>query len=104
GGGGGGRSGIVDGDARRLTARARTKDAVLMLFGQHAADWPAVSVELSAQHHHWTGIGEGYGRIKSRQLTVSATGKGRSARPRTAQLLLPLPSGGVSEPVRLTGS
>lgn len=87
--------GIKDGDARRLTARARTKDSVLMLFGQRSVTWPAVSVELSAQHSHWTGIGDGYGRITSRQLTVSATGKGRSGRSRVAQLSLP-----VSLPLR----
>jgi hypothetical protein len=79
---------ISDGDARRLTARARTKDAVLVLFGQQASNWPAVEIQLTAQHTRWTGIGTGYGRIKARQLTVSATGKGRSARPRTTQLWL----------------
>ncbi|MGX7680768.1 hypothetical protein ACSMXN_17925 [Jatrophihabitans sp. DSM 45814] len=84
-----GASGINDGDARRLTARARSKDAVLVLFGQHATAWPAVEVQLSAQHSHWTGIGDGYGRIKAHRVTVSAVGKGRSARPRTADLWLP---------------
>jgi hypothetical protein len=84
-----GSTGINDGDARRLTARARTKDAVLVLFGQQAAAWPTVEIQLSAQHSHWTGIGDGYGRIKARRLTVSATGKGRSARPRTTELWLP---------------
>jgi hypothetical protein len=78
----------TDGDARRLTARARSKDAVLMLFGQQASSWPAVELKLSAQHDHWTGIGDGYGRIKSRKLIVSATGKGRSARPRTGEVWL----------------
>jgi hypothetical protein len=84
-----GNTGINDGDARRLTARARTKDAILVLFGQQAAAWPAVEIQLSAQHSHWTGIGDGYGRIRARRLTVSATGKGRSARPRTTELWLP---------------
>jgi hypothetical protein len=88
---------ISDGEARRLTARARGKDAVLVLFGQQASSWPAVEIQLTAQHDHWTGIGDGYGRIKGRQLTVSATGKGRSARPRTAQLWLPA-TGQSAEP------
>jgi hypothetical protein len=78
----------ADGDARRLTARARSKDAVLVLFGQLATSWPAVEVKLSAQHDHWAGIGDGYGRIRARKLIVSATGKGRSARPRTGELWL----------------
>jgi hypothetical protein len=82
-------TGIADGDARRLTARARNKDAVLVLFGQQAASWPAVELQLSAQHAHWSGIGDGYGRLTARRLTVSATGKGRSAQPRTIDLWLP---------------
>ncbi len=96
-----GRTAVNDGDARRLTARARSKDAVLVLFGQQAASWPAVEVQLSAQHSHWSGIGDGYGRIKARTLTVSATGKGRSARPRTTELWLPVGEHSpVEQPVR----
>ena len=78
----------TDGEARRLSARARGKDAVLVLFGPHAGSWPAVDVRLSAQQGRWTGIGHGYGRLQHRQLLVSATGKGRSARPRSAELWL----------------
>ena len=84
----GGPNSVSDGDARRLTARARTKDAVLVLFGQQATSWPAVEVQLSAQHAQWTGIGDGYGRLTGRRLVVSATGKGRSARPRSTDLWL----------------
>jgi len=79
---------VTDGEARRLSARARGKDAVLVLFGPHAGSWPAVDVRLSAQQGRWTGIGHGYGRLTHRQLLVSATGKGRSARPRSAELWL----------------
>ena len=79
---------VTDGEARRLTARARSKGAVLVLFGQQAAAWPAVETRLTAQHGRWIGIGDGYGRLKQRQLLVSATGKGRSARPRNAELWL----------------
>lgn len=81
-------AGIAAGDARRLTARARSKQAVLVLFGQQSAGWPAVEVRLSAEHGRWHGIGDGYGRITSRQLLVTATGRGRSARCRTAELRL----------------
>jgi len=81
-------AGVSDGDARRLTGRARTKDALLVLFGQHAEAWPAVQLRLSAEHGGWTGIGNGYGRLTRRRLTVSATGRGRSARARTGELWL----------------
>ncbi|HEX2901886.1 MAG TPA: hypothetical protein VHO01_00400 [Jatrophihabitans sp.] len=81
-------SSVPDGAARRLTARARSKDAVLVLFGQQAASWPGVELKLSAQHGDWTGIGDGFGRLTRRRLLVSATGKGRSAQPRTRELWL----------------
>jgi hypothetical protein len=80
--------GVVDADARRLTARARSKDAVLVLFGQQAETWPAVELKLAARHCSWTGIGDGYGRLVQRRLLVSASGKGRSAQPRTSELWL----------------
>jgi hypothetical protein len=80
--------GITDGNARRLTARARSKGVVLVLFGQQAASWPAVEVQLSARHRQWSGIGDGYGRIQGRRLLVSATGRGRSARTRSTELWL----------------
>ena len=82
------RNGVSDGDARRLTSRARNKDAVLVLFGEHAEAWPGVQLRLSAERGDWTGIGNGYGRLVRRQLTVSATGRGRSARTRTGELWL----------------
>jgi len=82
-----GTSGVTDADARRLTGRARSKDAVLVLFGQQAG-WPGVQVTLAAEHGGWTGIGDGYGRLARRRLVVSASGRGRSARPRTRELWL----------------
>ncbi len=83
-----GRLTVTDGEARRLTARARSKDAVLVLFGQRSQSWPAVELRLSAEHGHWAGIGDGYGRLTQHQLLVSATGKGRAVRPRSTELWL----------------
>lgn len=80
--------GVTTGDSRRLTARARSKDAVLVLFGQSGQPWPAVELKLAAEHAGWTGIGDGYGRLTQRRLMVTATGKGRSSRPRSTELLL----------------
>ena len=79
---------MTDGDARRLTARARSKAGILVLFGPQAASWPAVEIELSATHGRWTGIDRGYGRLRQRQLRVAATGRGRSARSRSADFWL----------------
>lgn len=80
--------GVSTGDSRRLTARARSKGAVLVLFGQSGQPWPAVEAKLSAEHAGWNGIGNGYGRLTGRRLVVTATGRGRSSRPRSAELLL----------------
>ncbi|MDT0263797.1 hypothetical protein [Jatrophihabitans lederbergiae] len=79
---------IADGDARRLSARARTRDAVLILFGQQAATWPAVQTRLCARHGRWSGIGDGYGRITGRQLIVSVTGRAAAGRARDTELWL----------------
>lgn len=83
-----GTTGVTDGDARRLNARARSKGGILVLFGQQAASWPAVEIELSATHGRWIGIDRGYGRLRQRQLRVMATGRGRSAMPRNTDLWL----------------
>ncbi|SHH53066.1 hypothetical protein SAMN05443575_4010 [Jatrophihabitans endophyticus] len=92
--------GLVPGDVRRLAARARSKDAVLMPFlaGSTAGSaWPAADVRLQAGEGVWSGIGSGTGRLRGRRVEVSAGGRGASARPRSAELWLPAPGGGVAE-------
>jgi hypothetical protein len=84
---------VVPGDVRRLTARARSHDSVLVPFG---ADWPGAEVELRIREGEWEGIDEnGLGRLRRRRVVVTAEGRGRAARPRTARLWLPAEGGGV---------
>jgi hypothetical protein len=84
---------VVPGDVRRLTARARSHDSVLVPFG---ADWPGAEVELRIREGEWEGIDEfGVGRLHRRRVVVTAGGRGRAARPRTARLWLPAEGGGV---------
>jgi len=83
---------LAPGDVRRLAARARSKDAVLMPYG---AGWPGADVRLQAQAGRWVGIGEGSGRLRARPVEVAAGGRGPSARPRTATLWLPADRGGL---------
>ncbi len=92
-----GRRSLVPGDVRRLAARARSKDAVLVPFLGPGAAWPGADVRLQADTGEWTGIGDGAGRLRSRRVAVTAGGRGTSARPRSATLLLPAPGGGVAE-------
>jgi hypothetical protein len=86
---------VVPGDVRRLAARARTRDAVLMPFLTGDAAWPGTDVRLCVHEGEWSGIGGGYGRLRRRRVTVTAEGRGQAARPRSAQLWLPAAGGGV---------
>ena len=87
--------GLVPGDVRRLAARARSKDAVLMPYVTES--WPGADVRLQAQSGTWVGIGEGTGRLRARQVEVTAGGRGPAARPTSATLWLPADGGGLAE-------
>jgi hypothetical protein len=86
---------LADGDIRRLAARARSRGAVFVPFLAGGAQWPHADVRLSAEGGSWSGIGRGYGRLRQRQVTVTAIGRGSAARRRTAGLWLPTAAGGV---------
>lgn len=92
-------TGLSPGDARRLAARARSRDAVLVPF-LTGDDWPGADVRLRAVGGEWTGLGSagtgGSGRLRARRVTVTAEGRGTAAHPRSAQLWLPDPNGGAA--------
>ena len=92
---GSGRSGrIRPTDARRLSARARERGAVLVPV---KAAWPEVpDVVLTADHGRWEGLGAGHGHLSARRIRVTAIGRREAARPRSVELWLPAPSGGVA--------
>lgn len=91
--------GLPPGDIRRLAARARTRDAVLVPYlnddGSAVQSWPGADVRLAARTGQWTGIGAGSGRLQARRMDVTAEGRGAAARPRSATLWLPAHGGGV---------
>ena len=89
---------LPPGDVRRLAARARSRDAVLVPYLAGADEWPGAEVRLRAGIGHWSGIGDGTGRLRARQVVVAAEGRGQAARPRSATLWLPAATGGI-EPV-----
>jgi hypothetical protein len=91
------RRGLAPADIRRLAARTRSKDAVLMPYVAGEAGWPAADVRLHAACGIWSGIGPGTGRLRARRVEVSAGGKGPAARPRAATLWLPADGGGISD-------
>ncbi|SOD74749.1 hypothetical protein SAMN05892883_3940 [Jatrophihabitans sp. GAS493] len=97
---------VADGDIRRLSARVRTREAVLLPFGTTASrpagqpgagssQWPGADLRLTAEGSEWLGIGEGYGRLRQRQLAVTVQGRGQAAQPRTTTLWLPARGGGA---------
>jgi hypothetical protein len=89
---------LAPGDVRRLTARARTHDSVLVCYldtNDSQQSWSGSEVRLNAGEGSWTGLGTGYGRLRQRQLTVHAQGRGQAARPRSATLWLPSCDGGI---------
>lgn len=87
--------GLAPGDIRRLAARARTREAVLIPYLTGTQSWPGADVRLAARDGQWTGIGAGSGRLRARHLKITAEGRGSAARPRSATLWLPAHGGGV---------
>ena len=81
---------IAAADARRLVARAREREAVLIPLG---ARWPlGADVRLTVAEPEWRWDG----RLVARRVQVTASGRGVYARERTASLWLPDESGAVS--------
>jgi hypothetical protein len=93
--------GLTPGDIRRLAARARSKDSVLVPYVLDA-EWPGADVRLRAHEGVWAGIGEGAGRLRARQVEVTVAGRGQAARPASATLWLPADGGGVEPATPLT--
>ncbi|WP_091674004.1 hypothetical protein [Amycolatopsis marina] len=85
-------SGRVEQTARRLSARARHRGAVLLSLGP----WPGAEVELRCTGGRWSGLDGGYGHLRQRQVAVRTVGRGAAARPARTDLLLPAPNGAVA--------
>ncbi|WP_447946837.1 hypothetical protein [Microbacterium lacticum] len=83
-----------DGDIARLAGRMREREAVLLVQGP----WPQTEAMIDVGDPSWSGIGEGYGLLEGRELTVTVTSR-RFPRPRTGRVLLPDAAGAVSRAV-----
>jgi len=71
--------------ARGLVARARHRGGVLVVTG---GAWPGAELELHAKVDRCTGLGQGHGRLRARELSVRVRGRGQAVRPRGAQVAL----------------
>ncbi len=63
--------------ARRLSARARQRDAVLLATGA----WPGADVELRCAPSGWAGLDGGRGYLRSWRVEVYTSGRGAADRP-----------------------
>ena len=87
----------------QLAARARQRGSVLVPFTTLA--WEGADISLTPENSVWHGLGQGSGRLRSRELTVCARGRGSAERPRRSTFWLPGPPVPAPEPpqrVRLT--
>lgn len=88
-------------EVRRLQARARERGAVLVVVGGTRGAvgparrrWPdAADVQLSVVRSEWSGLGDGWGSLRSRRVTVEIGGRRGLAANRRVDLWLPGPEG-----------
>ena len=100
------QSKAVDADISRLSARLRDRGAVLLVQGA----WPQAHAMLSIEDPEWEGVGDGYGCLTRREVSVTVSSR-RTPRPRTARMLLPDMGGALAsspstvpqQPRRLVG-
>lgn len=84
-------AGVSDLVSRRLAARARQRGCVLVPCGR----WDGADVSLRVVRGVWEGLGAGCGRLRRREVAISARGRGAAARPREIRVWMP----GRSRPV-----
>jgi hypothetical protein len=86
--------------ANRLAARARQRGSVLMPAGPWVGEWPGADLTVEAVRGKWSGLGTGHGRLRGRELTVRAAGRGAASAPKQVTVWLPAPTsvipGGVA--------
>jgi hypothetical protein len=83
-------------DLRRLRARARERGTVLVGVtcdalrggGARTTGWPSVDARLRVEHCRWDGLGDGWGHLGARRLSVVAEGRGALSRPRRVEVVL----------------
>ena len=69
----------------RLVARARQRGSVLVPFGR----WDGADVTLRVVDGRWEGLDAGHGRLRRRQVTILARGRGAAARPKELTMWMP---------------
>lgn len=70
--------------ARRLTARARSRAAVLLTIGA----WPGADLTLQCSEVRWQGLAAGTGYLRAQEALVTVRGRGGATRPKTVPVRL----------------
>jgi hypothetical protein len=91
--------------ARHLTARARERQAALVVLLEGPGAWPeGGDLALSVGAVEWEGIGRGHGHLQGRRAEVRVSGRRAAGRVSECSLWLPAGSGAVEnaedEPAR----
>jgi hypothetical protein len=82
--------------ARKLVARTRERRSVLVIVPGRSG-WPdPPDIRLSIDDLRWEGAGTGDGYLSGRSMTLTATGRRSSVRPRRHHLWLPSATGAVT--------
>lgn len=81
--------------ASRLAARARQRGSVLMPYGR----WAGADVTLQVVRGRWEGPGAGRGRLRRREITIVARGRGAAVRPKEVTLWMPDAAATARHPV-----
>jgi hypothetical protein len=69
----------------RLAARARQRGSVLVPYGR----WDGADLTLRVTRGRWEGLSDGRGRLRRREVTVVAQGRGAAAQPREITVWMP---------------
>lgn len=75
---------VADAEAARLAARLRDRGCTLLT----TAPWPQSEGMISLHDPHWEGLGEGWGLLSDRTVTVTAQTR-QSPRPQNVRVQLP---------------
>ena len=73
--------------AARLAARARLRGSVLVPYGS----WRGADLTIETVRGTWHGLGQGGGRLRWRELTLRAWGRGAASIPREVNVWFPGP-------------
>lgn len=85
---------VSSSQARQLTARNRERGSIIVRVG--GPDWPdAADLRFETSSPDWSGLGQGHGHLRARQVSVQVAGRRYHGGSRAHSILLPAVGGGV---------